>query len=140
MTERLTRELRQGSDATSPTASRLTVLTFVRHATCGSATPAAATATSVRCRIFYDCNSAGTCTRTECPWTVSSTATPTSPPCGSPVQIVEGLMSNQVFTFVPRTPGHSYVALALAFPAERGDDAITIQGGAALRNPPLGAS
>jgi hypothetical protein len=56
------------------------------------------------------------------------------------VQVLEGLASNQVFTFSPRTPGHAFIAYALSFDAESGDDAITIEGGAALRNPPLGAS
>jgi hypothetical protein len=56
------------------------------------------------------------------------------------VQVIEGLTSNNVFTFSPRTPGHSYISFALSFDAQSGDDAITIQDGAALRNPPLGAS
>jgi hypothetical protein len=54
------------------------------------------------------------------------------------VRVVEGLASNQVFAFTPKTPGQAMVTVTLAFPATEGEDAITIQDGAALRNPPLG--
>jgi prepilin-type N-terminal cleavage/methylation domain-containing protein len=140
MSERLTRELRQASDATSPTPTQLTVLTYVPHTAACDGTARTDTSTAVRCRVFYSCTTAGTCTRTECPTTTLATATPTAPPCGPTVQVIDGLASDQVFAFSPRTPGHSYVALALSFPAEDGGDAITIEDGAALRNPPLGAS
>ena len=49
-----------------------------------------------------------------------------------------GLTTNQVFTFSPQTPGQAYVGIRLEFPASNGDDAITLQDGVALRNPPLG--
>jgi prepilin-type N-terminal cleavage/methylation domain-containing protein len=146
MSERLTRELRQGSDAaTLPTTctgacSNLTLLTFVPSTPSCDGTPRTGTSAASRCRVFYSCSVAGTCTRVECPPTVASTATPTAPPCGPAVQVIEGLTSNNVFTFSPRTPGHSYISFALSFDAQSGDDAITIQDGAALRNPPLGAS
>jgi prepilin-type N-terminal cleavage/methylation domain-containing protein len=146
MSERLTRELRQGSDATPLPAgctapcSGLTVLTFVPSAPTCNGAPRVGTSTASRCRVFYTCATAGTCTRTECPPTVTATATPSTPTCGSPVQVISGLTSTQVFGFSPRTPGHSYISFALQFGAQKGDDAITIQDGAALRNPPLGAS
>ena len=145
VSERLTRELRQASDATTlPVAcaapcSGLSVLTYVPDAPTCNGAPRVGTTTASRCRVFYSC-SAGACTRTECPPTVTATATPTRPPCGPTVRVVSGLMSNGVFTFSPRTPGHSYISFALPFAAVNGDDAITIQDGAALRNPPLGAS
>jgi type II secretory pathway pseudopilin PulG len=130
MEERITRELRMGSNATSPTPSQLTILTYVPTAVCGGSGEGPAT----RCRVFYSCATDGTCTRTECgPNTLV-------PPvgCGSPVRVVEGLASNQVFAFTPRIPGQAMVSVKLAFPATENEDAITIEDGAALRNPPLG--
>jgi type II secretory pathway pseudopilin PulG len=146
MTERLTRELRQASDATTlpttctGTCSGLAVLSFVPSTPSCNGTPRTGTTTASRCRVFYSCATSGTCTRIECPPTVAATATPTAPPCSAPVQVVHGLSGNQVFTFSPRTPGHSYISVALSFAAQSGDDAITIADGAALRNPPLGGS
>jgi Tfp pilus assembly protein PilW len=146
MSERLSRELRQASDATMlPTTctgvcSGLSVLAFVPSTASCNGTPRSGTGTAVRCRVFYSCSAAGTCTRTECPPTVAATATLTAPPCGPTVRVLEGLSSNQVFTFSPRTPGHAFISYALSFDAVSGDDAITIEDGAALRNPPLGAS
>ncbi len=52
--------------------------------------------------------------------------------------MVEGLSTNQVFAFSPALPGKAFVTIKLAFPAANGDDAITLEDGAALRNPPLG--
>ena len=52
--------------------------------------------------------------------------------------MVTGLADNNVFTFSPRVPGQAYVTVRLAFPAANGDDAITLEDGVALRNPPLG--
>jgi prepilin-type N-terminal cleavage/methylation domain-containing protein len=144
--ERLSRELRQASDATMlPTTctancASLAVLAFVPTTAACNGSARSGTSTAVRCRVFYSCSASGTCTRTECPPTVAATTVPAAPPCGPTVQVLEGLASNQVFTFSPRTPGHAFIAYALSFDAESGDDAITIEGGAALRNPPLGAS
>ena len=132
MAETLSRELRQGSNALSTSAANLTVLTYVPHASCGSGTVGAAT----RCKIFYSCSSAGACTRTEC----GPNTTVVGPGCGTTTTVVSGLMDNSVFAFTPRTPGQAYVSVRLAFPATGGDDAITIQDGVALRNPPLGSS
>ncbi|HEX2467880.1 MAG TPA: prepilin-type N-terminal cleavage/methylation domain-containing protein [Solirubrobacterales bacterium] len=130
MAERISRELRQGSNASSPNPSQLMILTYVPRASCGDPTPGAA----IRCRIFYSCDTAGACTRTECgPNTV---APPTG--CGTSVEVVEGLLDNQVFAFTPRIPGQAFVSVRLAFPATDGEDAITVEDGVALRNPPLG--
>ena len=146
MSERLTREFRQASDATIlPTTctghcAGVSVLTYVPSAPTCNGTPRVGTTTASRCRVFYSCSAAGTCTRTECPPTVTATATPASPPCGQTVQVIHGLASNQVFTFSPRTPGHSYISFALSFAAQSGGDAISVEDGAALRNPPLGGA
>jgi prepilin-type N-terminal cleavage/methylation domain-containing protein len=130
MAERVSRELRQGSNATSADPAQLMILTYVPRTACGN--PAVGSA--IRCRVFYSCDTAGTCTRTECGPNVL--APPTG--CGAPTQVVEGLLDNEVFAFTPRTPGQAFVSVRLAFPATEGEDAITIEDGVALRNPPLG--
>ena len=131
MADALARELRQGSNASSSNHGNLTILTYVPHAACGSSAIGPAT----RCKIFYTCTTAGTCTRTECPPSYASI----QPGCGTTRTVVEGLADNQVFTFTPRIPGQAFVSLRLSFPAADGDDAITLEDGVALRNPPLGA-
>ena len=130
LTERLTRELRQGSNASSVNPSQLMILTYEPRTACGGTT----VGPDIRCRVFYNCTTAGTCSRTECPPTLLVPATG----CGPTTTVVSGLMDNQVFSFSPRTPGQAYVGIRLALPAENGDDAITVQDGVALRNPPLG--
>jgi Tfp pilus assembly protein PilV len=132
MSERLARELRQGSNASSATPGVLSILTYVPHVSCGSAAVGAA----IRCRVFYSCNASGTCVRTECPPNLTSIGVG----CGPTTTTVTGLADNNVFSFTPRTPGEAYVSIRLAFPATGGEDAITVQDGVALRNPPLGAS
>lgn len=131
MAERISREVRQGSNASSASPGQLTLLTYVPRTTCGGSTVGPAT----RCRIFYSCASSGSCTRQECP----PNLTVPGPGCGTATVAVQGLASNSVFTFSPRAPGQAFVTIALSFPARGGDDAITIQDGAALRNPPLGS-
>jgi Tfp pilus assembly protein PilV len=137
MSERITRELRQGSNASvSLDRSQLMILTYVpRSTTCN--TPATTGSSIARCRVFYRCTTAGassSCTRTECPPAALSVGTG----CELPRTVVSGLSTTQVFSFSPQTPGQAYVGVRLEFPAENGDDAITIQDGVALRNPPLG--
>jgi prepilin-type N-terminal cleavage/methylation domain-containing protein len=130
MAERISRELRQGSNASSVTPSQLMILTYVPHATCGGS----AGGPALRCRVFYSCDTAGSCTRTECGPNV--VAPPTG--CGPVVLAVEGLADNNVFAFTPRSPGQGFVSVRLAFPATADEDAISIEDGVALRNPPLG--
>ena len=133
MSDRITRELRQGSNASSVNPSQLMVLTYVPRTTCGGSTPGPA----IRCRVFYSCTQSGataSCTRIECPPALLVPGTG----CGPTTIAVTGLTTNQVFTFSPQTPGQAYVGIRLEFPASNGDDAITLQDGVALRNPPLG--
>jgi prepilin-type N-terminal cleavage/methylation domain-containing protein len=137
MSERMTRELRQGSNAAvSADASQLMILTYVPQSTTCN-TPASPGSTISRCRVFYRCTAGGStssCTRTQCPPAMLAVGTG----CGSPTTVVSGLSTSQVFTFSPQVPGQAYVGVRLEFPAGNGDDAITIQDGVALRNPPLG--
>ena len=132
MSERISRELRQGSDVQSASPSQLMILTYVPRSSCG----AAATGPGIRCRVFYNVDSNGTGTRQECPLT--TLVPPTG--CGAAVQVVSGLMDNNVFAFTPKSPGHGFVSIRLAYPAVGAEDAITIEDGVALRNPPVGSS
>src|SRR3954447_16844236 len=137
MSERMTRELRQGSNASvSADGSQLMVLTYVPRSTYCN-TPATTGSSVARCRIFYSCTASGpasSCTRIQCPPALLAAGTGCSPP----TTVVSGLSTNQVFTFSPQAPGQAYVGVRLQYPAENGDDAITLQDGVALRNPPLG--
>lgn len=136
MSERVTRELRQGSNAASVDRSQLMVLTYVPLSTyCNS--PSTTGSSIARCRVFYSCSSAGStssCTRIECPPAMLAVGTGCSPP----TLVVSGLATNRVFSFSPRTPGQAYVGIRLEFPTENGADPITLEDGVALRNPPLG--
>ena len=132
MSERISRELRQGSNVQSLDPSQLQILTFVPRTACGSAT----VGTAIRCKVFYTCSASGSCIRTECP----TSAIAPGEGCGAATEAVSGLSSNQVFTIQPQIPGQTMVSIDLAFPAAQGDDAITIHDGVALRNPPLGGA
>jgi prepilin-type N-terminal cleavage/methylation domain-containing protein len=120
--ERIVRELRQGSTAPTATSSQLSILTYVHSATCGGAW----SSTSIPCRVTYTCT-AGTCTRVE--------AQPNGTAPGPASQVVSGLSNGIVFSYSPSSSAPSWVGITLQFPAEGGDDAITLEDGAALRNP-----
>jgi prepilin-type N-terminal cleavage/methylation domain-containing protein len=118
--ERMVRELRQGSSVPSATSSQLAVITYVRDATCGTTTPV--------CRVTYQCVTAGTCTRTV------SRPDGTSP--ATPVRMLSGLSSPNVFTYTPpTTTTPASVAVTLSLPAKNGGNAITLTDSATLRNP-----
>jgi prepilin-type N-terminal cleavage/methylation domain-containing protein len=121
--ERMVRELRQGASVpTTPTASQLSIVTYVGSATCGGASGN----TAIQCRVTYACSS-GNCTRTE--------AKPDGTSPGPAVQVVSGLSSTNVFAYTPRTSTvGAYVGVTLTFPATGGNDAITLNDGANLRN------
>ncbi len=124
--ERLTRELRLAYGVQSASASSLTFDTFLHRASCGGA-PSSATA--VQCRVTYAC-AADSCTRAE------------GPIGGAPVDtntLVTGISNgSSVFSYQPvSSPVTSigFVGVKLVYPApEPGDDAITLEDGAALRN------
>jgi hypothetical protein len=126
MVERVTRELREGSDLQSPTATGLSFLTFVRTQQCGSGTQPTSSATpGLRCRVSYTCT-AGTCWRTE--------ALPDGSSPGPAVKAVEGLNTTEVFDYSPSPTAAEHVAVTLEYPALEGDESVTLSDGAALRN------
>jgi type II secretory pathway pseudopilin PulG len=110
--ERLVRELRQGSAAPTATSSQLAIETYCG----GGASP---------CRVTYTCT-VGTCTRVE--------AQPGGTSPGPASTVVSGLSNTNVFTYSPSSSAPRWVGITLQFPAEGGDDAITVEDGAALRN------
>ena len=121
--ERITRELRQGSSVPTATASQLSIVTYVKRATCGGA----AANTSIACRVTYTCSSGG-CSRTE--------AKPDGTAPGPAVQVLTGLSSNSVFSYTaPTSTAPASVGVTLAFAAQGANQGITLSDAAALRNP-----
>jgi type II secretory pathway pseudopilin PulG len=127
--ERITREIRQGSTVYSSTGTQLSLLTMVHSASCGGAQAN----TAIQCKVTYTC-SAGNCTRAEAP----------PPPATSPIAtttVITGLSSASIFSYTPTcgttstsgSPG--YICVNLVFPGDNGDDALTVQDGAAPDNP-----
>jgi hypothetical protein len=128
MMERLTRELRQSSDVSVATPTRIVFVTWVKSAACGGAS----SGTSIECQVDYSCTS-GRCTRVE--RNVDGTGG------GAAFELVEGLLSSNVFSYSPSAASPQYVNLTLSFPAtnEAGEteDAVTLEDGVNLRNSEL---
>jgi Tfp pilus assembly protein PilW len=128
--ERLTREIRQGSTVYPSTASQLSLLTYVPHASCGST----AIGSAIQCKVTYTCT-AGNCTRVEQPPPGNAGS------AGAPVRVASGLSASDIFrygsscsaTSTSGLPG--YVCVTLTYPAGNGDDALTLQDGATPSNP-----
>ena len=119
--ERLTREIRQGDSVITATSSQLSLITYVNSATCGGAT----SSRSMLCRVTYSC-SGEACTRTE--------ANPDGSGATAPVIVVSGIESSSVFSYSPSAAAPSHVGVSLLFPAEQGDDSITLTDGVTMRN------
>ncbi len=129
MLERLTHELRNGVAVKEGTASKISFEGYVRRTTCGGSTPLAAASPAIKCRITYECSTTA-CTRKETsPETTSGTAEP----------VFSGLISNQIFTYVPSAANATYVKATLQFPdpTDAGSP-LVISSGASLRNATLG--
>jgi prepilin-type N-terminal cleavage/methylation domain-containing protein len=120
--ERITREIRQGWDVLTATSQQLTLLTYVKSVTCGGAPGT----TAIPCRVSYTCT-AGSCIRVE--------SLPNGSSPGPAVTVVTGLSSVMVFGYSPSASSPTNVNVTLSFPAATGDDAITVEDGATLRNP-----
>jgi prepilin-type N-terminal cleavage/methylation domain-containing protein len=120
--ERIVRELRQGWDTPTATSSQLSFLTYVHSATCGGAGASSA----IPCRVTYSCT-AGSCTRTV--------AKPDGSSPGPARIVISGLSSNAVFSYSPDSSAPTWIGITLTYPGADGDDAVTVEDGAALRNP-----
>jgi hypothetical protein len=128
MMERLTRELRQTSEVSVATPTQIVFVTWVRSATCGGGT----SDTAIQCQVDYSCTS-GRCTRVE--RNVDGTGG------GAAFELVDGLLTSDVFAYVPSSAAPEYVNVTLSFPAtnEAGEseDAVTLEDGVNLRNSEL---
>jgi type II secretory pathway pseudopilin PulG len=127
--ERFARELRQSSrveQAPAPTSSSITFDTYLRRTQCGGTLETDPTKPAIACKLTYTCT-AGACGRTEAPL-------PGQPGTTTTQQLVSGLSSSAVFGYSPDSTNPDYVTMRLVFPAEGGDDAVTLEDGVDLRN------
>jgi prepilin-type N-terminal cleavage/methylation domain-containing protein len=122
--DRIVRELRQGREiakSPTPSSSQLAIVTYVKASGC-TGSP---TSTATLCKVTYTCTTS-TCTRTVAQADGSA--------AGSPVQVVTGLSSSNVFTYSPSLPAEpTYVGVTLSLASD--GDPIVLGDGAALRNP-----
>jgi len=126
--ERMTHELRNGVAVKEATASKVSFEAYVRHTTCGSATPLAATTPAIKCRVTFEC-SITSCSRREGPASTGG---------GTAQMIFSGINTNQVFTYAPGATEPTYVKVTLRLPNPSGTNALTVSDGASLRNATLG--
>jgi Tfp pilus assembly protein PilW len=127
--ERFARELRQSSlveETPAPTSSSITFDTYMRRTQCGGAVETDPTKPAIACKVTYTCT-AGACDRTEAPL-------PGQPGTTITQQLVSGLSNSAVFGYLPDSTNPEYVTMQLVFPAEGGDDAVTLEDGVDLRN------
>ena len=120
--ERITRELRLGWSVPTATSAQLSILTYVNSASCGGAQAD----TRTPCRVTYTCSSTA-CTRVE--------ANPDGSGAGAAETVVSGIAGPAVFSYAPSSVDPAFVGVTLSFPAEAGEDVITLGDGVALRNP-----
>jgi type II secretory pathway pseudopilin PulG len=125
--ERMTREIRNGVAVKAKSASMVSFEGYVRRTACGGSTVSPSTTAAIKCRITYEC-SATACFRRE------SNAETIG---GTPQQIFSGINSNQVFSYVP-SENPTFVKITLRLPNPSGTGALTVSGGASLRNATLG--
>jgi len=127
--ERFARELRQSSlveQTPAPTSSSITFDTYVRRTQCGGSVQTDPTTPAIACKVTYTCT-AGACDRTEAPL-AGQPGTPATE------ELIRGLSSSAVFGYSPDSANPEYVTMRLVFPAEGGDDAVTLEDGVDLRN------
>jgi type II secretory pathway pseudopilin PulG len=128
VTERLTRELREGVVVDKASASSVSFQTYVRHSTCGGTGALASTAPATKCEVTYTC-SGSSCTRLEAaPGVYTGT---------SEIAFTGLNNSSSVFTYSPNSTSPTYVGIRIAIPAREGSSATTVTDGASLRNATL---
>jgi type II secretory pathway pseudopilin PulG len=138
--DRMTRELRNGIRVDQATASKLSFLTYVRHATCGGTTLLIAKEPSIKCEVTYQCTTTA-CTRTEAADGVYA---------GTAQPMFSGINSSNIFCYVPSAEADpltcgaakaaaevTYVSIRLRLPDPSGAGSLTVSDGASLRNATL---
>ncbi len=131
--ERFVREIRQSSGlvpGTSATSSQVSIVTYVDT---DSGCTGAASSTANLCSVTYRCT--GTSPSIACTRTIAK-ADGTSP--GSPVTVVTGLTSSDVFSYSPSASAPTFIGVSLTLAARSANgttsNAVTLTDGAALRN------
>lgn len=119
--ERITRELRQGQDVPTATASKLAVVTYVKQSSCGGSPASEA----IACRVTYTCT-AGECSRVV--------AQPDGSLPGAATQVVSDLSTTAVFSYAPSATEPEHVGVELSFTTEQSADPVVLADGATLRN------
>jgi prepilin-type N-terminal cleavage/methylation domain-containing protein len=138
VTERLTRELRNGVVVDKATSSSVAFRTYVRRTSCGGSATLASSSPAVKCEVTYTCVTTS-CSRTETAPEVFTGGTAT--------KIFSGIDSSNVFCYVPSAEEDeltcgtapedlstvTYVGVTLHIPNESGPG-LTVSDGASLRN------
>lgn len=140
VTERLTREIRNGIAVDNATPSSVSFRTYVRRTACGGAGTLPSGSPAIPCEVTYTCDTT-TCSRLEADVDVYT---------GTPTTVFRGIDRSDVFCYVPSTnadpltcgpaaPGTqpTYVGITLRIPNPSGPAALTVFDGASLRNATL---
>lgn len=139
--ERMTREIRNGVRIDEASASKLSLLTYVRRTSCGGGVPVSSATPAIKCQVTYQCTTTA-CTRIEAADGVLT---------GTAKTVFTGINSSQVFCYVPSLEadplvcgtakaksGTTYVGIRLRMPNPSGSaTALTVSDGASLRNATL---
>lgn len=139
--ERMTREIRNGIRIDEVSASKMSLLTYVRRTSCGGAVSTSPATPAIKCQVTYQCTTTA-CTRLEAADGVMT---------GTAKTVFSGINSSQVFCYVPSLEadplvcgtakaksGTTYVGIRLRMPNPSGSGtALTVSDGASLRNATL---
>ncbi len=137
VTERLTREIRNGVVIDQATSSSVSFETYVRRTACGGGDTLPSGSPAIKCEVTYTCTTTS-CTRIEAGPGVYT---------GTPTTIFSGIDSSDVFCYVPSanpdpltcgpasaSTDPTYVGITLRIPNPSGPSALTVSDGASLRN------
>jgi prepilin-type N-terminal cleavage/methylation domain-containing protein len=140
VTERLTREIRNGIVVDRSSATSVSFRTYVRRTACGGSGTLASGSPAIKCEVTY------TCTTTSCSRLEAAEGVYT----GTFVTVFRGINSSNVFCYVPSTNADpltcgparagtppTYVGITLRIPNPSGPAALTVSDGASLRNATL---
>jgi type II secretory pathway pseudopilin PulG len=129
VTERMTREIRNGVAVDEALATKVSFRTYLRRTTCGASTVPASSSPSIECRVTY------TCTTTSCTRNETAPAVVTG---GTPRTLIKGIDDSNVFTYSPSAANATFIGITLHFPNPTGPADLTVSDGASLRNATLG--
>lgn len=119
--DRITRELRQALDVEEASPTELEIVTYVKATSCNGV----AGGTSIPCKVTYSCDG-DVCMRTV--------AQPDGSAPGTPTEVVDGLVSAEVFDPQPAVDP-TYIGVDFVL-LSGDDDPVSLGDGVALRNLP----